>query len=46
MSRRRVMMMLFGSGIPNLLATLQARATYYENQTCTTATLDELENIQ
>jgi len=45
MSRRRVMMMLFGSGIPNLLATLQARATYYENQTCTTAILDELEAI-
>jgi hypothetical protein len=39
------MMMLFGSGIPNLLATLQARATYYENVTCTTETLDELEAI-
>jgi len=46
MSRRRVMMMLFGSAVPALLLTLQARATYYENVTCTTATLDELENIQ
>ena len=45
MSRRRVMMMLFGSGIPNLLTTLQARATYYENETCTIATLDEIEAI-
>ena len=40
------MMMLFGSAVPALLLTLQARATYYENVTCTTATLDELENIQ
>ena len=46
MSRRRVMMMLFGSGIPNLLATLQARAAYYENQTSTTAILDKIEKIQ
>ena len=45
MSRRRVMMLLFGSGIPNLLATLQARATYYENVTCTTATLEEIEAV-
>ena len=35
----------FPSAIPALLATLQARATYYENVTCTTATLTELENI-
>jgi hypothetical protein len=46
MSRRRVMMLLFGSGVPALLVTLQARATYYENEACTTATLTELENIQ
>jgi hypothetical protein len=46
MSRRRVIMMLFGSGIPTLLATLQARATYYENETCTTAILDKIEKIQ
>jgi hypothetical protein len=32
--------------IPNLLTTLQARATYYENETCSIATLGELENIQ
>ena len=46
MSRRRVMMMLFGSGIPNLLTTLQARATYYENETCTQEILEKIENIQ
>lgn len=34
------------SAIPNLLSTLQARASYYENVTCTTATLTELENIE
>ena len=34
------------SAVPALLVLLQARATYYENATCTTATLDELENIQ
>ena len=34
------------SAIPSLLASLQARATYYENATCTTATLTELENIE
>tara|TARA_R110001583_G_scaffold18946_3_gene74898 strand:+ start:808 stop:981 length:174 start_codon:yes stop_codon:yes gene_type:complete len=34
-----------GSAIPELLALLQARATYYENVVCTTATLTELENI-
>ena len=34
------------SAVPALLLTLQSRATYYENVTCTTATLDELENIQ
>jgi len=33
------------SEIPSLLSTLQARADYYENVTCTTATLTELENI-
>ena len=33
------------SAVPGLLATLQARATYYENVTCTTETLDELEII-
>jgi len=32
--------------IPNLLSLLQARATYYENVTCTTAILTELENIE
>ena len=45
MSRRRVIMMLFGSPVDGLLVTLQARATYYENATCTTATLTEFENI-
>jgi len=34
------------SEIPSLLSTLQARATYYENVTCTTATLTELEIIE
>ena len=34
------------SAIPSLLASLQARATYYENVTCTTATLTELEIIE
>ena len=34
------------SAIPSLLASLQARATYYENVTCTTATLTTLENIE
>ena len=33
------------SAIPGLLALLQARATYYENVVCTTATLTEFENI-
>ena len=33
------------NAIDNLLTALQARATYYENVTCTTATLTELENI-
>lgn len=33
------------SAVDGLLVTLQARATYYENATCTTATLTELENI-
>jgi len=35
----------FPSAIPALLVTLQGRATYYENVTCTTATLTELQNI-
>ena len=34
------------SAIPSLLTKLQARASYYENVTCTTATLTELENIE
>lgn len=34
------------SEVPGLLALLEARATYYENVTCTTATLEEIENIQ
>ena len=33
------------SAVPALLELLQARATYYENVTCTTETLDELEII-
>tara|TARA_R110001599_G_scaffold1088_1_gene5223 strand:+ start:156 stop:356 length:201 start_codon:yes stop_codon:yes gene_type:complete len=33
------------SAVPALLLTLQARADFYENVTCTTATLTELENI-
>ena len=36
----------FPSVVPDLLTTLQARATYYENVTCTTATLTALENIE
>ena len=36
----------FPSVIPALLTTLQARATYYENVTCTTAILTALENIE
>ena len=35
----------FPSAIPALLVTLQGRAAYYENVTCTTATLTELEKI-
>ena len=34
-----------GSEVPGLLALLEARATYYENVVCTTATLTEFENI-
>ena len=33
------------SAVPALLLTLQARADFYENVTCTTATLTEFENI-
>lgn len=33
------------SAVDGLLVTLQARSTYYENVTCTTATLTEFENI-
>ena len=36
----------FPSEVPALLSTLQARATYSENITCTTATLTALENIE
>jgi hypothetical protein len=36
----------FPSAVPALLSTLQARATYSENITCTTATLTALENIE
>ena len=35
-----------GSEIPGLLATLQARATYNENTTCTTAILTSLETCK
>ena len=35
-----------GSKIPGLLATLQARATYNENTTCTTAILTSLETCK
>ena len=34
------------SAVPSLLSTLQARADYYENVTCTTTTLTEIENIE
>jgi hypothetical protein len=35
-----------GAGlISGLLSSLQARASYYENVTCTTAALTKLENI-
>jgi hypothetical protein len=33
------------SAVPALLELLEARATYYENATCTTEILDELEII-
>ena len=36
----------FPSAIPALLITLESRATYYENVTCTTATLTTIENIE
>ena len=36
----------YPSVVPALLTTLQARATYYENVTCTTAILTALENIE
>ena len=36
----------YPSAVPSLLATLQARATYSENITCTTAILTALENIE
>jgi hypothetical protein len=32
--------------IPGLILTLCARATYCENKTCTTATLQKLENCK
>ena len=32
--------------IDNLLTELEARADYYENVTCTTATLTTIENIE
>lgn len=32
------------SSVPNLLSTLQARATYYENASGTTTILESLEN--
>ena len=32
--------------IDNLLTQLKARASYYENVTCTTATLTTIENIE
>jgi hypothetical protein len=34
------------SAVPNLLTTLQARATYYENATGTTTILTALENCE
>ena len=34
------------SEVPNLLETLQARATYYENATGTTTILTALENCE
>jgi len=34
------------SAIPSLLSTLQARASYYENVTCTTEILTTIENIE
>jgi len=35
-----------GAGLTSgLLSSLRKRASYYENVTCTTATLTELENI-
>ena len=35
-----------GCVVPALLELLEARATYYENVACSTATLTELEIIQ
>ena len=46
MAFRRKYMMLLSSIIPAILNKLQLRATYYENQTCTTATLTAIEKIQ
>ena len=34
------------SDIPALILDLQARADYFENEVCTTATLTAIENIQ
>ena len=34
------------SAIPGLIAKLCARSTYCENKTCTTATLQKLENCK
>ena len=34
------------TNVGSLITKLQARATYYENNTCTTATLTALENIE
>ena len=34
------------SAIPGLISALCARSTYCENRTCTTATLEQLENCK
>jgi hypothetical protein len=45
-SRRRKIMMLFGSKIPELIETLCTRATYCENKICSISTLKEIESIK
>ena len=36
----------FPSEVPSLLKSLESRSAYYENETCTTATLTDFEKIE